>query len=136
MKKTVVLFGSLICIMLSLFQLGTYAVFSPGLSPEIILVAVAVIFFLTGTLLNYGNLQKKQPVQQEINTIKLQALALSTREYQVLKEIAFGLSNKEIATKLYLTESTIKTHVSNLFVKLNAKRRTQAIQIAKKMGII
>jgi DNA-binding NarL/FixJ family response regulator len=53
-----------------------------------------------------------------------------------LKEVAEGLSNKEIADKLFLTESTIKTHVSNLLLKLNAKRRTQAIQIAKELQII
>ncbi|MEL6919365.1 MAG: LuxR C-terminal-related transcriptional regulator [Bacteroidota bacterium] len=47
-----------------------------------------------------------------------------------------GLSNKEIADKLFVSESTIKTHVSNVLLKLNAKRRTQAVQIAKEMRII
>jgi len=57
-------------------------------------------------------------------------------ESEVLQAISEGLSNKEIAEKLFLSESTIKTHVSNLLVKLNAKRRTQAIQIAKEHQII
>jgi len=54
----------------------------------------------------------------------------------VFQAISEGLSNKEIANKLFLSESTIKTHVSNLLVKLNAKRRTQALQIAKDFQII
>jgi len=54
----------------------------------------------------------------------------------VLKKISEGLSNKEIAAALFLSESTIKTHVSNLLVKLNAKRRTQAVQIAMSFQII
>lgn len=54
----------------------------------------------------------------------------------MLLGISEGLSNKEIGEKLYISESTIKTHVSNLLSKLNAKRRTQALQIAKDLEII
>ena len=72
----------------------------------------------------------------ELDFNKVKTLDLSQREYEVLKEISLGLSNKEIGDKLFLSESTIKTHVSNLLVKLNAKRRTQAVQIAKEMRII
>ena len=54
----------------------------------------------------------------------------------MLQKIAKGLSNKEIGNALFLSESTIKTHVSNLLVKLDAKRRTQAVQIAKSLKII
>ncbi|WP_298550235.1 LuxR C-terminal-related transcriptional regulator [uncultured Algibacter sp.] len=50
--------------------------------------------------------------------------------------MALGLSNQEIAEKLFVSESTIKTHVSNLLIKLDAKRRTQAIQISKSLNII
>jgi len=63
-------------------------------------------------------------------------LEISKRKYEVLKGISLGLSNKEIADKLFISESTIKTHVSNLLLKLNAKRRTQAIQIAKDHNIL
>jgi len=71
-----------------------------------------------------------------INHTKIKNLGISSREYEVLVEIAKGLSNKEIGEKLHVSESTVKTHVSNLLVKLNAKRRTQAIQIAKDLSII
>ena len=50
--------------------------------------------------------------------------------------MAEGLSNQEIADALFLSESTIKTHVSNILFKLDAKRRTQAIQVAKKLKIV
>ena len=71
-----------------------------------------------------------------INHKKIDALEISKREYEVLQKIADGLSNKEIAEALFLSESTIKTHVSSLLVKLDAKRRTQAVQIAKSLQII
>jgi len=72
----------------------------------------------------------------EIDFKKIEDLEISKREYEVLQLISKGHSNKEIAEQLFLTESTIKTHVSNLLVKLNAKRRTQAIEIAKQHQII
>ena len=67
---------------------------------------------------------------------KIEELGLSKREYEVLKEIANGLSNKQIADRLFVSESTVKTHVSNVLLKLDAKRRTQAIRVAKQMGIL
>jgi len=53
-----------------------------------------------------------------------------------LELIAKGLSNREIAEKLFVSENTVKTHSSRLFDKLNAKRRTQAVQMGKEMGLI
>lgn len=67
---------------------------------------------------------------------KIKALEITAREYQVLELISKGFSNKEIADHLFLTKSTIKTHVSNLLVKLNAKRRTQAVQVAQELNIL
>ncbi|HVW98221.1 MAG TPA: response regulator transcription factor [Mucilaginibacter sp.] len=66
----------------------------------------------------------------------VQKLNLSSREYEVLQLLANGLSNAEIAERLFLSVSTIKTHVSNLFVKLDVKSRTQAIGRAKELRII
>ncbi|MEC8830838.1 MAG: LuxR C-terminal-related transcriptional regulator, partial [Bacteroidota bacterium] len=67
---------------------------------------------------------------------KIEQLGISKREYQVLVHISKGLSNKEIASALFVSESTIKTHVSNLLIKLDAKRRTQAVQKAKSLHIL
>ena len=88
------------------------------------------------TFTHEKSLHKQAIPLNEINHEKISELEISKREYEVLKEIALGLSNKEIADKLFLSESTIKTYVSNLLVKLNAKRRTQAIQKAKILQII
>lgn len=136
MKKTVLTFGLLILALLLLFQISKYSVINGSLKIEIAITAVAVVFFVIGVYLNKRSLHKKRSPQREIDLNKIEALELSKREYEVLREIARGLSNKEIADKLFISESTVKTHVSNLLVKLNAKRRTQAIQIAKEMQII
>jgi two-component system, NarL family, response regulator LiaR len=72
----------------------------------------------------------------EINKANLNRLALSKREFEVLELIAAGLSNKDIAEKLFVSTSTVKTHVSNVLGKLGASRRTEAIARAKEMRII
>jgi DNA-binding NarL/FixJ family response regulator len=61
---------------------------------------------------------------------------LTKRELEVLIEIAKGKSNKEIATTLFITEKTVKTHVSNVLAKLNLQDRTQAALFAVKHGLI
>lgn len=63
-------------------------------------------------------------------------LGLSERELEVLRLMSEGLSNQEIAGKLYLSLNTIKTHSSRLFFKLDVNRRTQAIDKAKKLNLI
>lgn len=136
MKKTIFIFGLLILALLLLFQISTYSLISGTFSIEFIIAIVALVFFFIGVYLNKNGLSKKQSVATAVNHKKIEELELSKREYEVLKEIASGLSNKEIANKLFLTESTIKTHVSSILLKLNAKRRTHAIQIAKEFQII
>ncbi len=136
MRKTVILFGTLALALVLFFKISTYILIQGNTNIELILVLVALIFFFTGIYLNKKSLQKKDDATSNMDLNKVQKLEISEREYQVLKEVALGLSNKEIADKLYLTESTIKTHVSNLLLKLNAKRRTQAVQIAKELQIL
>lgn len=63
-------------------------------------------------------------------------LGISKRELEVLQLMAQGLSNQEIAEQLFVSLNTIKTHISNLFTKLEVKRRTQAVELAKKLAII
>ncbi len=136
MRKTVGVFGLLALALLLLFKLSQYAIFSGDLKTEWAIAVVAVIFFVVGIYINKKSLSKHPARQQPIDTKRITDLGLSKREYEVLQEISKGLSNKEIGERLFLSESTIKTHVSNLLVKLNAKRRTQAIQIAKELNII
>jgi len=135
-KKTILTFGLLVFALLLLFQMSKYSLIRGDTTIEVIIASVAIVFFIIGIYINKKSLQKKRVLPNEIDHQKIDDLALSKREYEVLREIALGLSNKEIADKLFLSESTIKTHVSNLLVKLNAKRRTQAIQIAKELQIL
>jgi DNA-binding CsgD family transcriptional regulator len=71
-----------------------------------------------------------------LNDRKVRELLITPRELEILELIADGLSNREIAEKLFVSESTVKTHSSRLFDKLSAKRRTQAVQIGKELGLI
>lgn len=77
-----------------------------------------------------------QPEEFIINDDELKKLNLNNREYEVLQLLAKGYSNAEIAGKLFLSVSTIKTHVSNLYFKMDVKSRTQAITKAKQLKII
>ena len=136
MKKTIIVFGLLILALLVLFQFSKYAVISGDLDSEIAIAVIAIVFFFVGVYLNKKSLHKRKTSSEDINHKKIKELDISKREYEVLIGISEGLSNKEIGDKLFVSESTIKTHVSNLLSKLNAKRRTQALQIAKDFNII
>ena len=71
-----------------------------------------------------------------LNETRVKDLGITKRELEILELIAHGMSNREIAEKLFVSENTVKTHSSRLFDKLSAKRRTQAVQIGKEMGLI
>jgi DNA-binding NarL/FixJ family response regulator len=133
MKRTILVFSIIILSTLLLFKLGSYSISSGELKLELILGGIAILFFMIGLRLrNKTTAKTEHAIDQE----KIKALGITSREYEVLKAVAQGLSNKEIGDKLFLSESTVKTHVSSLLIKLNAKRRTQALQIAKDHKII
>ena len=71
-----------------------------------------------------------------VNAAALEELGITPRELEVLGLIAEGLSNKEIAEKLFVSENTVKTHSSRLFDKLGVSRRVQAVQRARERGLI
>ena len=77
-----------------------------------------------------------EPKKFEVNQNALDKLNLSQREHQILILIAKGHSNSDIAAELFLSLSTIKTHVSNLYSKMDVKNRYQAIARAKHLEII
>src|SRR5687767_2501089 len=72
----------------------------------------------------------------ERNEARLQQIGITPRELEILEAMAAGLSNREIAERLFVSENTVKTHAARLFDKLSAKRRTQAVQYAKEAGLI
>ena len=67
---------------------------------------------------------------------RLASLGITPRELEILGLIAQGLSNREIAARIFVSENTVKTHSSRIFDKLGARRRTQAVQIGKELRII
>jgi len=70
------------------------------------------------------------------NEAKREELAITPREMEILELIAQGMSNREIAGKLFVSENTVKTHSSRVFDKLGARRRTQAVRLAKEFGLL
>ena len=76
------------------------------------------------------------PVNFVRDESKLESLGITPRELEILELIAEGLSNKEIAARVYVSENTVKTHSSRVFDKLGARRRTQAVQMGKELRLI
>ena len=142
MRSIVIGFGLLILCLLVLFKIGEINFLEGNIKLEVIVAIVAFIFFFVGLYFNYQS-QKKNPEKKEATNVtaiidyeQIKKTGLTQREHEVLVKMAEGLSNQEIAQQLFLSESTVKTHVSNILFKLDAKRRTQAIQSAKKMKIV
>ena len=111
--------------------------------------AIAIIFTVLGIWLALKLVKPKvetriiekevyidNSAQTEINQQEIAKLGISKRELDVLNLMATGLSNEEIAGKLFIGLNTVKTHSSNIFLKLDVKRRTQAVEKAKRLNII
>jgi two-component system, NarL family, response regulator LiaR len=77
-----------------------------------------------------------EPVPFSPDPARREAMGVTKRELEILGLMASGLSNKEIADQIFVSENTVKTHTSRLFEKLGARRRTQAIQLGKEFGLI
>ena len=135
MKKTILIFGMLALAILALLQLSSYSLISGDLTIEFVISGIAILFFIIGVFIQ-KKFKKEEVILKEVDQKQINAIGLSKREYEVLLEMASGYSNKEIAERLFVSESTIKTHVSNVLLKLDAKRRTQAIQKAKELHIL
>lgn len=142
MRPIIIGFGLLILSLLILFKIGEVNLVKGNVKLEVIVAIAALIFFFVGLYFNQRGQKNIHPVvttnitPQTIDYEQIKKAGLTQREHDVLLKMAEGLSNQEIADALFLSESTIKTHVSNILFKLDAKRRTQAIQSAKKLKIV
>lgn len=139
MKRTIILYGLALASLVFLLKYFEYRLIVRDLSIEFYVGLVAIVF--TGLGIWAGlRLTRRQVVTIGpgfiLNQAELAQLGISKREHEVLALMAQGLSNQEIADKLFVSLNTVKTHSSNLFVKLNASRRTQAIQKAKELRLI
>jgi len=97
---------------------------------------IAAAFLALGLYIGARVLAPARPETFDGNPQARAALGISPREMTVLEELAAGRSNKEIATRLEVSPNTVKTHVAQIFEKLGAKRRTDAIAKARALGIV
>jgi len=145
-KKTILIYGLCGGVLIVLLRLVEYRFLIVEHSVEIYGGLVAALFAGLGIWLGLKLTRKKEiiverevPVPAQpfvLNKDHLRELSITPRELEILDLIARGLSNREIAEKLFVSENTVKTHSSRLFDKLSAKRRTQAVQFGKDFGLI
>jgi DNA-binding CsgD family transcriptional regulator len=147
MKRHVLLYGLIAGILIALLKWTEYRFLVVEHSIEIFGGIVAATFAALGIWL--GLKLTKTPQRVVIREVvapsnapftadekKRQRLSITPREMEILELIAQGLSNREIAGKLYVSENTVKTHSSRVFDKLGARRRTQAVQLGKEFGLL
>lgn len=151
MKKPILIYGLIygVCggALIVALRLIEYRFLVVEHSVEIYGGLIALLFAVLGGWLGIKLTKKKETIVFKevlisadapftLNQQRLRQLSITPRELEILGLIANGLSNREIAEKLFVSESTVKTHSSRLFDKLSAKRRTQAVQIGKELGLI
>lgn len=147
MKRPILVYGACGGLLIVLLQVVQYRFLVIEHSLEIYGAVIAAIFAGVGIWLGLRLTKTERVVVvQEVpvpatgpftlNQEKLRDLGITPRELEILEQIARGLSNREIAERLFVSENTVKTHSSRLFDKLSAKRRTQAVQIGKELGLI
>ena len=153
MKKTILLYGLLGGVLIAGLKLVEYRFLVVEHSLEIYGGIVAALFAGLGIWLGLKLTRTREtvivrevPVPVEVpvrvaepfvaDAERVRRLGITPRELEILEAIAAGLSTREIAARLFVSENTVKTHSSRLFDKLNARRRTQAVQLAKEAGLI
>lgn len=133
------IYGFVMTVLVGLLKFVEYKFFVRDIPLEFYIGIVAVLF--TGLGIWAGTRLTRPKVIEisgpfERNDANLKKSGISKREFEVLELITAGLSNQDIADRLFVSTSTVKTHVSSVLAKLNASRRTEAIAKAKEMRII
>jgi ATP/maltotriose-dependent transcriptional regulator MalT len=147
MWKHVLLYGLVGGVLIAVLKAIEYRWLIVEHSIEIYGGIVAAIFAAVGIWLGRKLTREKErvvvrevlvpaPAEFVRDQDKLQSLGITPRELEILELIAQGLSNKEIADRVFVSENTVKTHSSRVFDKLGAKRRTQAVQFGKELRLI
>jgi len=147
MRKHVLLFGLLGGVLIAVLKLIEYRWLLVAHSVEIYGALVAALFAALGIWLGLRLTRRVEtvvvrevlvpaPATFERDDRKLEALGITPRELEILELMAQGLSNREIAERVNVSENTVKTHSSRVFDKLGARRRTQAVQLGKEYRLI
>jgi two-component system, NarL family, response regulator LiaR len=153
-SKQLIIYAAALALLVFLLKWMEYKFIVIGHSFEIYITLIALIFTGLGTWLAVKLVKPKTETRIEtiiiekemtrppesgeflLNEEEKNRLGLSNREIEVLQLMAEGCSNQEIAEKLFVSLNTIKTHSSRLFEKLDVKRRTQAVEKAKRLRLI
>jgi DNA-binding CsgD family transcriptional regulator len=144
MKQVVIGFGLIILALLVLFQLAQYSYFRFNYGAEIWIGVFSIAFLAIGIFLSKRLFKTKPHIIEKqivvdnftLDEKQLEKSGISKRELEILQLINEGLSNQQIAGKLFVSENTVKKHISNLFLKLDVERRTEAVKKAKEMRIL
>ena len=137
MWRTILVYGALLAGAAWGLQWLEYQYVVRTHSTETYVVLVALAFLGLGIWAGAKLFRRAPPAAEFMpNTAAQQSLRISDRELEVLSRLAAGHSNKEIARELDVSPNTVKTHVANLFEKLEARRRTEAILRARELGLI
>ena len=153
MKKTILLYGLLGGVLIAGLKLIEYRFLVIERSVEIYGGIVALLFAVLGIWLGLRLTRTRETVREVRVEVPVEVpvpaprpfaadperareMGITPRELEILEAIAAGLSTREIAARLFVSENTVKTHSRRLFDKLNARRRTQAVQAAREAGLI
>ena len=149
MKRHILILGLVGGVLIALLRWSEYQFLVIEHSFEIYGALVAIIFAGFGIWLGIKLTKPREkiitrevlvptdaPTTFTLNQPQLDALGITPRELEILTLIAQGLSNREIAARLFVSENTVKTHCSRAFDKLGARRRTQAVQLGKQLGLL
>ncbi len=153
MKRHVLIFGIVGGLLIATLQYTEYRFVVIEHSVELYGALVAILFATFGIWLGLRITRGRETIRETVvvrevrvpaearepfapNTAQQQTLGITARELEILALIARGLSNREIATQLFVSENTVKTHCARAFDKLGAARRTQAVQRGKELGLL
>jgi NarL family two-component system response regulator LiaR len=163
MKRHVLIFGLVGGVLIATLQYTEYRFVIIEHSVELYSALVAILFATFGIWLGLRITRRRETIRETVvmrevvrevlvpvevpalepvlapfapNTARQQTLGITARELEILTLIARGFSNREIATQLFVSENTVKTHCARTFDKLGAARRTQAVQLGKELGLL
>jgi NarL family two-component system response regulator LiaR len=146
MKRLVLIYGLIGGILIAVLKWTEYRFLVVEHSIEIYGGLTAATFAVVGIWLGLKLTGRRERIVVKVpvpagapfvpNEKKREDLGITRRELEILELIAQGMSNREIAGKLYVSENTVKTHSSRVFDKLGARRRTQAVQLGKEFGLL
>ncbi len=147
MKRTVLICGLVGGVLITLLKWSEYQFLVLEHSLEIYGGLVAIVFAALGIWLGLRLTGPRQRVVVKEVPVpaagpfvpddrKREDLGITRREMEILALVAQGMSNREIAGRLFVSENTVKTHCSRAFDKLGARRRTQAVQLGKELGLL